>query len=37
MLLGDKSLNIDWINPKNSIDERLSYLRADYMFEQSKL
>jgi hypothetical protein len=36
-LFGNKSLNIEWMNTKNPIDERLSYLRADYMLEQSKL
>ena len=36
-LFGSKSLNIDWMNSKNEVEERLSYLRADYMLEQSKL
>ena len=37
VIFGLKSLNINWKNPKDSIDERLSYLRADYMLEQCKL
>lgn len=37
IIFGDKSLSIDWHNNNNNIDERLAYLRADYMLEQSKL
>ena len=37
ILFGPKSLNIDWMNSKNKVEEKLSYLRADYMLEQSKL
>ena len=36
-LFGNRSLNIKWENTTNSIEEKLSYLRADYMLEQSKL
>ena len=36
-LFGYKSLGIKWNNPKNLDDERLAYLRADYMLEQSKV
>jgi len=32
-LFGDKGLNIDWVGSHN---EKLSYMRADYMLEQSK-
>ena len=37
ILFNKENLNINWLNSTNSIDERLSYLRADYMLEQSKL
>ena len=35
-IFGSKSLNVNWNNNKTSDDERLAYLRADYMLEQSK-
>lgn len=37
VLFGSKSLNINWQGKKTPADERLSYLRADYMLEQSKI
>ena len=36
-LFGSKSLNVNWNNNKTTEDERLAYLRADYMLEQSKI
>tara|TARA_B100000767_G_scaffold61402_2_gene57201 strand:+ start:5109 stop:5603 length:495 start_codon:yes stop_codon:yes gene_type:complete len=36
VLFGKENLNVNWQN-NNPIDNRLSYLRADYMLEQSKL
>tara|TARA_B100000787_G_scaffold159107_1_gene136982 strand:+ start:820 stop:1314 length:495 start_codon:yes stop_codon:yes gene_type:complete len=35
-LFGDKSLNIRW-EGQSTIEQKLCYLRADYMLEQSKI
>ena len=37
ILFGNNGLNIRWMNQNCPIDERLAYLRADYMLEQSKI
>ena len=36
VIFGNENLNVNWQNNQNNIDEKLSYLRADYMLEQSK-
>ena len=36
VIFGNDNLSVNWQNNQNKIDEKLSYLRADYMLEQSK-
>ena len=37
IIMGKKSLNVQWNNKSGSIDEKLGYMRADYMLEQCKM
>lgn len=37
MIMGPKSLNVQWNNKSGTVDEILGYLRADYMLTQCKM